>query len=130
VEDPSFRETVKEFAQLERRFCRRRRRDIPSAGRFVDVDLSAPATFCPASGVRRAAGASISRTTNAIAVAVSKSAVVSVFSQGEIRAEIIPSSFCSRANASRRAPRSGCLPEAGLRLTVARDQPGHSGDKV
>jgi diadenylate cyclase len=91
-----------------------------SAGRFVDVDVSAPENFLPGLGTRHAAAASISRTTDAIAVVVSQSSVVRVFSRGEIRAEIIPELFLmSRERLFTHAARVTQLPDAGVTLAVA-----------
>ena len=59
----------------------------------VNVDVSAPENFLPGLGTRHAAGASVSRTTSAIAVVVSQSSVVRVFADGDLRAEIIPELF-------------------------------------
>src|SRR5688500_16605262 len=79
------RETIKEFAQLDGAFVLDVSGTFVSAGRFIDVDVNAPENFFPGLGTRHAAAASISRTTGAIAVAVSQSSVVRVFARGELR---------------------------------------------
>lgn len=122
VERPEFRETVKELAQLDGAFVLRDDGTFVSAGRFVDVDVSAPENFLPGLGTRHAAGASVSRTTGAIAVVVSQSSVVRVFAGGDLRAEIIPELFLlSRERLFTRAAEVTQMPEAGVTLAVAGD---------
>src|SRR5215208_3241295 len=91
VRRADFRETVKELAQLDGAFLVRDDGIFVSAGRYVDVDLSAP--FMPGLGTRHAAGASITTSTRAIAIVVSQSSVVRVYARGELKAEIIPELF-------------------------------------
>jgi DNA integrity scanning protein DisA with diadenylate cyclase activity len=120
VERPEFRETVKELAQLDGAFLLADDGTFVSAGRFIDVDVSAPENFLPGLGTRHAAAASISRTTGAIAVVVSQSSVVRVFSRGEVRAEIIPELFLmSKGSLFTRSAEVTQVPEAGLTLAVA-----------
>ncbi len=122
VERPEFRETVKELAQLDGAFVLRDDGTFVSAGRFIDVDVSAPENFLPGLGTRHAAGASISRTTDAIAIVVSQSSVVRVYSRGEIRAEIIPELFLmSRESLFTRSAQVRQVPDAGVTLAVASD---------
>jgi diadenylate cyclase len=117
---PDFRETVKELAQLDGAFLVDDDGRFVSAGRYIDVDVSAPANFLPGLGTRHAAAASVSRETKATAVAVSQSSVVRVFSGGEIRAEIIPELFLmSRDGLFTRAPEVSQVPELGVTLAVA-----------
>jgi DNA integrity scanning protein DisA with diadenylate cyclase activity len=120
VKRPDFRETVKELAQLDGAFVVRDDGVFVSAGRYVDVDLSAPTAFLPGLGTRHAAAASISDATRAIAVAVSQSSVVRVFAGGEIRAEIIPELFLLRKEQLFvRDAEVEHVPEAGITLAVA-----------
>ncbi len=120
IERPEFRETVKELAQLDGAFLLADDGTFISAGRFVDVDVSDPDNFLPGLGTRHAAAASISRTTGAIAVVVSQSSVVRVFSRGEVRAEIIPELFLlSRESLFTRGAEVRQMPEAGVTLAVA-----------
>lgn len=122
IELPEFRETVKELAQLDGAFLVRDDGTFVSAGRFVDVDVTAPENFFPGLGTRHAAAASISRTTGAIAVVVSQSSVVRVFAGGQIRAEIIPELFLlSRERLFTRSAQVTQMPEAGVTLAVAAD---------
>ena len=122
VERPEFRETVKELAQLDGAFVLADDGTFVSAGRYIHVDVSAPENFLPGLGTRHAAGASISRTTSAIAVVVSQSSVVRVFSGGDVRAEIIPELFLlSRERLFTRDAELTQLPEAGITLAVAAD---------
>jgi diadenylate cyclase len=122
VERPEFRETVKELAQLDGAFILRDDGTFVSAGRFIDVDVSAPENFLPGLGTRHAAGASVSRTTGAISVVVSQSSVVRVFAGGDLRAEIIPELFLlSRERLFTRGAEVTPMPEAGVTLAVAGD---------
>ena len=120
IERPELRETVKELARLDGAFLLQDDGTFVSAGRFIDVDVSAPENFLPGLGTRHAAAASISRTTGAIAVVVSQSSVVRVYSRGEIRAEIIPELFLmSRESLFTRRAEVRQMPEAGVTLAVA-----------
>jgi diadenylate cyclase len=122
VERPEFRETVKELAQLDGAFLLKDDGTFVSAGRFIDVDVTAPENFLPGLGTRHAAAASISRTSNAIAVVVSQSSVVRVFAAGEVRAEIIPELFLmTRESLFARRAEVTQMPEAGITLAVAND---------
>ncbi len=117
---PDLRETVKELAQLDGAFLVADDGTFVSAGRFVDVDLGAPGNFLPGLGTRHAAAASISGATGAVAVVVSQSSVVRVFSGGEVRAEIIPELFLmSHQNLFTPEAQISQMPEAGITLAVA-----------
>jgi diadenylate cyclase len=123
VERPEFRETVKELAQLDGAFVVADDGTFASAGRFVDVDVSAPGNFIAGLGTRHAAAASITRETGATAIVVSQSSVVRVFAGGDLRAEIIPELYLmSRERFLTRAPEVRQVPDAGLTMAVARGQ--------
>jgi DNA integrity scanning protein DisA with diadenylate cyclase activity len=111
-----FRETVKELAQLDGAFLVADDGTFVSAGRFVEVDLGAPENFLPGLGTRHAAGASISRSTDAVAVVVSQSSVVRVFAQGTLRDHpgAVPDveAVARRPESPHRAPPRG-RPDAG-----------------
>jgi DNA integrity scanning protein DisA with diadenylate cyclase activity len=125
VERPELRETIKEFAQLDGAFVLADNGTFVSAGRFIDVDVNHPENFLPGLGTRHAAAASVSRTTGAIAVAVSQSSVVRVFAGGELRAEIIPELFLmSRESLFTPAAEITQMPQAGVTLAVAADADG------
>lgn len=116
---PDLRETVKELAQLDGAFVVADDGTFVSAGRFIDVDLGVT-TFLPGLGARHAAGASITALTGAVAVVVSQSSVVRVFSGGDVRAEIIPELFLmSRQQLFTPAAEIEQMPEAGITLAVA-----------
>ena len=116
---PDLRETVKELAQLDGGFVVGDDGTFVSAGRYVDVDL-AGTNFIPGLGTRHAAGASISRETEAIAVVVSQSSVVRVYAGGEVRAEIIPELFLmSREALFMPAADIQQMPEVGITVAVA-----------
>jgi diadenylate cyclase len=120
VERPEFRETVKEFAQLDGAFLVQDDGTFVSAGRFIDVDVSAAENFLPGLGTRHAAAASVSRATDAVAVVVSQSSVVRVFAGGELRAEIIPELFLmAKDRLYTRAAEVKQMPDAGVTLAVA-----------
>ncbi len=120
IRRPDFRETVKELAQLDGAFLVADDGTFVSAGRFVEVDLGAPENFLAGLGSRHAAGASISRIADAVAVVVSQSSVVRVFAQGTLRAEIIPELFLmSKQALTVKNPLIERHPEAGLTLAVA-----------
>ena len=120
IERPDFRETIKELAQLDGAFVVADDGTFVSAGRYIDVDVSAPANFLPGLGTRHAAAASVSRETQATAIAVSQSSVVRVFSGGEIRAEIIPELFLmSRDGLFTRKAEVSQVPELGVTLALA-----------
>ena len=120
VDRADFRETVKELAQLDGGFLVADDGTFVSAGRYIDVDVSAPTNFIPGLGTRHAAAASVTRETGATAIAVSQSSVVRVFSHGEIRAEIIPELFLmSRDGLFTREAELSQLPELGVTLAVA-----------
>jgi diadenylate cyclase len=122
VTRPEVRETIKEFAQLDGAFVLGDDGTFVSAGRFIDVDVSASDNFLPGLGTRHAAAASVSRTTGAISVAVSQSSVVRVFSGGRLRAEIIPELFLmSRERLYTPQARVTQMPDAGVTLAVAAD---------
>ena len=120
VRRPEFRETVKELAQLDGAFVVEDEGTFVSAGRFIEVDVSDGANFIAGLGTRHAAAASISRQTRAVAVAVSQSSVVRVFSNGELRAEIIPELYLmSRERFLTPAADVRQVPDAGLTMAVA-----------
>jgi DNA integrity scanning protein DisA with diadenylate cyclase activity len=120
VDLPEFRETVKEFAQLDGAFVLGDDGVFVSAGRFIDVDVNAPTNFLPGLGTRHAAAASVSGTTGAIAVVVSQSSVVRVFAGGQLRAEIVPELYLmSQEQLFTRDARITQMPGAGVTLAVA-----------
>ena len=124
VERAELRETIKEFAQLDGAFVLSDDGTFVSAGRFIDVDVNEPGNFLPGLGTRHAAAASVSRTTGAVAVAVSQSSVVRVFAKGALRAEIIPELFLMSGQ-SLFTPEAEITsrPEAGVTLAVAAGNP-------
>jgi DNA integrity scanning protein DisA with diadenylate cyclase activity len=118
VTRPEFRETVKELAQLDGAFLVRDRGTFAAAARYVEVDPATP--LMPGLGTRHAAGASITRETTAIAIVVSQSSIVRVYSEGEIRAEIVPELFLlSRESWFTRDADVTQVPEAGITVAVA-----------
>jgi DNA integrity scanning protein DisA with diadenylate cyclase activity len=120
VDQPEFRETVKEFAQLDGAFVVADDGTFVSAGRYIDVEVSTPDNFLPGLGTRHAAAASVSRMTSAVAVVVSQSSVVRVFAGGSIRAEIIPELFLmSREQLFTPDAEVSQNPAAGVTLAVA-----------
>jgi diadenylate cyclase len=89
VDDPNARETIKELAQLDGGFIISGSGIALSACRYFESRL--PTTEQPLGlGTRHLAAASISTTTTAIAVVVSESSVVRVYSRGNLITEILP----------------------------------------
>jgi diadenylate cyclase len=89
IDDPNMRETVKELAQLDGAFVVSNDGVVLSATRYIDAhveDIELPLGL----GSRHVAAASITKDSKAIAVVVSESAVVRIFENGKIIAEIIP----------------------------------------
>jgi DNA integrity scanning protein DisA with diadenylate cyclase activity len=118
VDHAAFRETVKELAQLDGGFLVDDDGTFVAAARYVDVDLND--SFLPGLGTRHAAGLSISRATRATAIVVSQSAVVRVFSNGKLKAEIIPELFLmSRDRLFTPSPGVQRVPELGLTVALA-----------
>jgi DNA integrity scanning protein DisA with diadenylate cyclase activity len=120
LDRPEFRETVKELAQLDGAFLVDDDGTFRSAGRYVEVDLSADASFVSGLGTRHAAAASITSVTDAVAVVVSQSSVVRVLARGAVKAEIIPELYLM---AKERLFAAGAeleqVPEAGLTVALA-----------
>lgn len=89
IHDPNLRETVKELAQLDGAFIVSNDGIALSACRYINA--SSEGIDLPLGlGSRHMAGASISRETEAVAVVVSETALVRMFVDGELTAEIIP----------------------------------------
>lgn len=112
------RETVKELTQIDGAFVVDDDGTFVAAGRLIATDFSA-AEVPLGLGARHAAAASISGTTNAIAVALSQSSIVRVFSHGELRAEISPKLFVGTAQSSFSLEWPRIHELAGVGLTVA-----------
>lgn len=89
IYDPDLRETIKELAQLDGGFVVSGDGTVLSACRHFEATL--PDRKQPLGlGSRHLAAASISATTGAIAVVVSESSVVRVYSDGMLVTEILP----------------------------------------
>jgi diadenylate cyclase len=89
IGEPNARETIKELAQLDGGFIVSGEGIALSACRYFESRL--PQEQQPLGlGTRHLAAASISSTTNTIAVVVSESSVVRVYSKGHLITEILP----------------------------------------
>ena len=89
IKNPNMRETIKELAQLDGAFVVADDGTVLSAWRYINA--SAAGISLPLGlGSRHMAAASISKSTNCIAVVVSESSMVRVFDNGELISEIIP----------------------------------------
>jgi diadenylate cyclase len=89
ISDPNLRGTIKELAQLDGAFVLDNEGFVVAASRYLDTtakDVEIPFGL----GSRHLAAASISKFTGAIAIVVSESAVVRVFQNGHLEAEILP----------------------------------------
>lgn len=89
ITNANMRGTIKELAQLDGGFIVSDDGVVVSACRYLDAEAS-DVTLPLGLGSRHLAGASISRVTNAIGVVVSESAMVRIFDDGRLIAEIIP----------------------------------------
>lgn len=87
--DPNLRETVKELAQLDGGFIVSTDGHVISAARYFNV-ASLDFDLLLGLGTRHIAAASISQQTEALAVVVSESSIIRIFSHGELTAEILP----------------------------------------
>lgn len=89
IDDPNLRETIKELAQLDGAFVVSNEGAVLSAARYIDANsenLDVPLGL----GSRHMAGASVSRSTDAVSVVVSESSMVRMFDDGDLVAEIVP----------------------------------------
>jgi diadenylate cyclase len=89
ITNAALRGTLKELAQLDGAFVIDDNGTVVAACRYLDASgqgLQIPLGL----GSRHFAGAAISRTAGALAIVVSESAVVRIFHDGELIAEIIP----------------------------------------
>jgi DNA integrity scanning protein DisA with diadenylate cyclase activity len=89
ISDPNLRGTMKELAQLDGAFVLDTDGFVVAACRYLDA--TAQGVEIPFGlGSRHLAAASISKLTGAIGIVVSESAVVRVFYNGSLEAEILP----------------------------------------
>ena len=89
IRNLDLRGTVKELAQLDGAFVVSNGGFVVSACRYLDA-MASDVVLPFGLGSRHVAGASISAVTDAIAIVVSESAMVRVFDNGSLIAEIIP----------------------------------------
>jgi diadenylate cyclase len=89
VRDANLRGTIKELAQLDGAFVVSNSGAVVSACRYLDA-MASDVVLPFGLGSRHVAGASISAVTDAVAIVVSESAMVRVFDNGRLIAEIIP----------------------------------------
>jgi diadenylate cyclase len=100
VHDPDLRETVKELAQLDGGFVVSGEGQILSACRYFEAHR--PPDRQPLGlGSRHIAAASISAATGAIAIVVSESSIVRLYSRGRLVKEILPEIWLLRRHMSR-----------------------------
>ena len=89
IRDLNLRGTIKELAQLDGAFVVSNAGFVVSACRYLDA-MASDVILPFGLGSRHVAGASISAVTDAVAIVVSESAMVRVFDNGSLIAEIIP----------------------------------------
>lgn len=89
LDDPDMRETTKELAQLDGAFVVSSVGVILSAARYLEAPTE-EVVLPLGLGTRHLAAAAISRYTDAVAVVVSASSMVRVFTDGKIVGEILP----------------------------------------
>lgn len=104
ITDANLRGTLKELAQLDGAFVISDEGVVVAACRYLDTttsDINLSLGF----GSRHFAAASISKVTKAIGVVVSESALVRVFADGALIAEVLPELWLlSRRNVKLHAP--------------------------
>jgi diadenylate cyclase len=89
IDNPDMRETVKELARLDGAFLVSEEGLVFSACRYLNASAEG-INLLLGLGSRHMAAASMTRETQAIAVVVSESSVVRVFTKGELIEELIP----------------------------------------
>jgi len=89
IKSANVRETLKELAQLDGAFVIDNRGTALSAARYLDAD-TAGIDMPLGLGSRHMAGAAITKHTGCVSVVVSTSAIVRLFDNGELVAEVIP----------------------------------------
>lgn len=89
VTDPNLRGTIKELAQLDGAFIVTADGVFTSACRYLETSGANP-EMPLGLGSRHIAGASISSSTEAVAIVVSESSTVRIFCHGKLTAEVIP----------------------------------------
>lgn len=99
IEDPNFRETIKELSQLDGAFVVSHDGIVLSACRYINA-RSEGLDFPLGLGSRHMAAASITRDTRSVAVVVSESSMVRIFDDGELVSEIIPEFWLLRRYSS------------------------------
>jgi diadenylate cyclase len=104
ITDQNLRGTIKELAQLDGAFVISDAGIVVSACRYLDATTS-DITLPLGLGSRHFAAASISKVTQATGIVVSESALVRVFDDGQLIAEVLPELWLlSRYNVQLRAP--------------------------
>jgi diadenylate cyclase len=104
ITDKNLRGTLKELAQLDGAFVISDEGIVVSACRYLDATVS-DIDFSLGLGSRHFAAASISKVTKAIGIVVSESALVRIFSDGHLIAEVLPELWLlSRYSVQLRAP--------------------------
>jgi len=131
VDDREFRQTVKELAQLDGAFVVDDNGTFVSAARFVEVNVQAARSLPAGLGARHASAASVSEDADAIAVAVSESSFVRIFSAGALRAEIAPELFLGAGGTAFAIPDPEVheLSEVGLTIALEPGGPPGSGQE-
>jgi len=89
ITDQNLRGTIKELAQLDGAFVISDEGVVVSACRYLDA-VASDVVLPYGLASRHLAGASISQSTDAVAIVVSESSMVRVFDDGKLVAEIIP----------------------------------------
>ena len=89
VSDQNLRGTIKELAQLDGAFVISDDGIVVSACRYLDA-MASDVVLPYGMASRHLAGASISQSTDAVAIVVSESSMVRIFDDGKLIAEIIP----------------------------------------
>lgn len=89
IRNPNLRGTIKELAQLDGAFVISDSGIVVSACRYLDA-MASDVLLPYGMASRHLAGASISQSTDAVAIVVSESSMVRIFDDGKLVGEIIP----------------------------------------
>ncbi len=116
ITNPNLRETIKELAQLDGGFLVSRDGYVLSGARYFNADIEG-VDIHYGLGSRHVAAASITQKTDAIALVVSESSIVRLFSKGRLIAEILPELWLmSRFSSHIRTPVLTQHPEENLAI--------------
>jgi len=122
ITNPDLRETVKELAQLDGGYLVSGDGYVLSAARYFNADIEG-VEIHQGLGARHIAAASITQKTDAIAIVVSESSIVRLFSNGRLIAEILPELWLmSRFSSHIRSPILSQHPKENIAIVSERNE--------